>query len=216
MSDVSKTSSTMKNQIKSQETEISKLRGRLNQLVDNIAVLENDLGMFKKNVSKDLLDVIDSLKEKQDRSQLLIDGNILAVLKDQNDDVWRLYDLEGDIVLLDFSAMWCGPCQSAASTVQEIQDFYNTEDFQYITILIDDTTGDTVELDEVQFWADTFGIETQPVLQGNRDLVDGDPSLGYPISSWPTFIFVDRDLSIFWGIYGYSEEYLRMVIEDML
>ena len=68
MSDVSKTSSTMKNQIKSQETEISKLRGRLNQLVDNIAVLENDLGMFKKNVSKDLLDVIDSLKEKQDRS----------------------------------------------------------------------------------------------------------------------------------------------------
>jgi|TARA_Y100000310_G_scaffold91330_1_gene88664 predicted RNase H-like nuclease (RuvC/YqgF family) len=68
MSDVSKTSSTMKNQLKSQETEISKLRGRLNQLVDNIAVLENDLGMFKKNVSKDLLDVIDSLKEKQDRS----------------------------------------------------------------------------------------------------------------------------------------------------
>ena len=58
----------MKNQLKSQETEISKLRGRLNQLVDNIAVLENDLGMFKKNVSKDLLDVIDSLKEKQDRS----------------------------------------------------------------------------------------------------------------------------------------------------
>jgi len=138
------------------------------------------------------------------------------VLKDQNDDVWRLYDLEGDIVLLDFSAMWCGPCQSAASTVQEIQDFYNTEDFQYITILIDDTTGDTVELDEVQFWADTFGIETQPVLQGSRELVDGDPSLGYPISSWPTFVFVDRDLSIFWGIYGYSEEYLKMVIEDML
>ena len=68
MSDVSKTSNTMKNQLKSQETEISKLRGRLNQLVDNIAVLENDLGMFKKNVSKDLLDVIDSLKEKQDRS----------------------------------------------------------------------------------------------------------------------------------------------------
>ena len=78
MSDVSKTSSTMKNQLKSQETEISKLRGRLNQLVDNIAVLENDLGMFKKNVSKDLLDVIDSLKEKQDRSQLLIDGNIFT------------------------------------------------------------------------------------------------------------------------------------------
>jgi len=60
-------SDVTKNQLKTQETEISKLRGRLNQLVDNIVVLENDLDMFKKNVSKDLLDVIDSLKEKQDR-----------------------------------------------------------------------------------------------------------------------------------------------------
>jgi len=138
------------------------------------------------------------------------------VLKDQNDDVWHLYDLEGDIVVLDFSAMWCAPCQSAASTVQEIQDFYEAEGFHYVTILIDDTSGDTVELDEVQYWTDTFGIETTSVLQGNRDLINATPELGYPISSWPTFVFVDRNLEIFWGIYGYSEEYLKMVIEDML
>jgi len=138
------------------------------------------------------------------------------VLRDQNDETWRLYDYKGDVIVLDFSAMWCGPCQSAASTVQEIQDFYSSEGFSYVTILIDDPTGDTMELAEVQDWAATFGIETSPVLQGSRDLVDSDPSLGYPISSWPTFVFVDRDLSIFWGIYGYSEEYLKMVIEDML
>ena len=138
------------------------------------------------------------------------------VLRDQKDETWRLYDYKGDVIVLDFSAMWCGPCQSAASTVQEIQDFYSSEGFSYVTILIDDPTGDTMELAEVQDWAATFGIETSPVLQGSRDLVDSDPSLGYPISSWPTFVFVDRDLSIFWGIYGYSEEYLKMVIEDML
>jgi len=138
------------------------------------------------------------------------------VLKDQNDETWRLYDFQGDVILLDFSAMWCGPCQSAASTVQEMQDFYNFEGFEYVTILIDDPTGDTIELSEVQDWATTFGIETATVLQGSRELINSDPSLGYPISSWPTFVFVDRDLSIFWGIYGYSEEYLKMVIEDML
>jgi len=55
----------LKNQIKSQEGEINKLRGRINQLVDNMAVLENDLDIFKKNVSRDLLEVIDAMKEKQ-------------------------------------------------------------------------------------------------------------------------------------------------------
>jgi len=138
------------------------------------------------------------------------------VLKDQNDETWRLYDLKGDVILIDFSAMWCGPCQSAASTVQEVQDFYNSEGFEYVTVLIEDPTGGTVDIDDVQDWATSFGIETTPVLQGSRDLLNGDPSLGYPVSSWPTFVFVDRNLEIFWGIYGYSEEYLRMVIEDML
>ena len=138
------------------------------------------------------------------------------VLKDQNDETWRLHDLKGDIVLLDFSTMWCAPCQSAASTVQDMQDFYSSEGFEYITILIEDTTAGAIDIDDAQEWADTFGIETQPVLQGSRDLIDGDPDVGYPISSWPTFVFVDRDLEIFWGVYGYSEEYLKTVIEDML
>ena len=138
------------------------------------------------------------------------------VLRDQNDEIWRLYDFEGDVIVLDFSAMWCGPCQSAASTVQEMQDFYNSEGFKYITILIDDPTAGTVELNEVQDWAASFGIETAPVLQGSRILLNDDPALGYPVTSWPTFVFIDRNLEVFWGIYGYSEEYLKMVIEDML
>ena len=138
------------------------------------------------------------------------------VLKDQNDETWRLYDLKGDVILLDFSAMWCAPCQSAASTMQSMQDFYNSEGFEYITILVEDTTGGTVDIDDAQEWATSFGVETQPVLQGSRDLIDSDPSVGYPISSWPTFVFVDRNLEVFWGVYGYSEEYLKTVIEDML
>ena len=138
------------------------------------------------------------------------------ILKDQNDDVWRLYDLEGNVIVLDFSAMWCAPCQNAASTVQEMQDDNELEGFSYVTILIDDPTGGTIELNEVQAWADTYGIATAAVLQGDRDLINFSTDLGYPISSWPTFVFVDRDLNIFWGIYGYSEEYMRIVIEDML
>jgi len=42
-------------------------------------------------------------------------------LKDQDDKVWQLHSLKGNVVLLDFSAMWCSPCQSAATTVQKTQ-----------------------------------------------------------------------------------------------
>jgi cell division protein FtsB len=60
----SRTNTKLNKELKVQANEIGKLRARINDLVDNMAVLENDLGIFKKNVSKDLLDVIETLKEK--------------------------------------------------------------------------------------------------------------------------------------------------------
>ena len=61
----SKTTTQLKTQLTHQANEISQLRSRVNQLVDNIAILENELGTFKKNVSKDILSVIDAMKENQ-------------------------------------------------------------------------------------------------------------------------------------------------------
>ena len=60
----SRTNAKLNKELRTQAAEIGKLRGRINQLVDNIVLLENDLGMFKKNVSKDLLEVIEAMKEK--------------------------------------------------------------------------------------------------------------------------------------------------------
>jgi predicted RNase H-like nuclease (RuvC/YqgF family) len=60
-----RTNIKLSNQLKTQQEEIGKLKGRINQLVDNITVLESDLGKFKKNVSKDLLEVIEVLKENR-------------------------------------------------------------------------------------------------------------------------------------------------------
>jgi cell division protein FtsB len=60
----SRTNAKLNKELRTQAAEIGKLRGRINQLVDNIVLLENDLGMFKKNVSKDILEVIEAIKEK--------------------------------------------------------------------------------------------------------------------------------------------------------
>ena len=58
----------LKKQLTEQGAQIGKLRSRINELVDDIAVLQNDVNMFKKNVSKDLLDVIETLKDNISRS----------------------------------------------------------------------------------------------------------------------------------------------------
>ena len=137
-------------------------------------------------------------------------------LKDQNDKVWQLHSLKGNVVLLDFSAMWCSPCQSAAATVQKTQDDYGSEGFSYITVLVDDPDGGTIELDDVQAWVNSYRINTATVLQGNRDLIDYDAIKGYPLASWPTFVFVDRDMNIYYGMYGFNEEFIRSKIEEML
>ena len=138
------------------------------------------------------------------------------LLRDQNDNLWNLYDLEGHVIVLDFSAMWCAPCQNAAATVQQTQDDYESEGFDYVTVLIDNPVGDPVDLEDIQSWTDTFGITNASVLQGSRDLIDYSAVEGYPIVSWPTFVFIDRDLTIYTGMYGFNEEMIRQIIEEIL
>jgi thiol-disulfide isomerase/thioredoxin len=134
-------------------------------------------------------------------------------LINKDGELWRLSDHAGDVVLIDLSAMWCGPCQQAAMSVQDIADSY--EDFHYVTILVVDQSNQAVELAEQQQWADLFGINTSPVLQGSRDLLtsSGIPH-GYPLQSWPTFILLDSSHKVAFSLRGFSESMLRQAIED--
>ena len=139
-------------------------------------------------------------------------------LLDQNRDVWSLYDHAGDIIVLDFSAVWCPPCQTAGYYAQSLQDAYADDGVQIVTILIDGaTTGVEPTAAEVDSWVTGHNVTTAPVLQGSRDkMFDSAAIEGYALSGFPTYIYIGRDMKFYAGHVGFSEEYIRQTIEGAL
>ena len=85
-----------------------------------------------------------------------------------------------------------------------------------MTVLLADTANNEPDAVDAQAWIDQYGITSAKVLLGSTDLI-GDPDEGgYPISAYPTFVFIDRELTLYDGIYGYSETYIKERLEEML
>ena len=127
----------------------------------------------------------------------------------------RLYDFAGSPIVLDLSAMWCGPCQTAALDVDETVVRFSESDLQYITILFENLQGDHPTSEDLQTWVDYFEIEA-PVVGSDYSLLNADSTQGFPLRSWPTFILIDEDLIIRERVEGYSQEFLDQAIERLI
>lgn len=136
-------------------------------------------------------------------------------LSDQNGQEWNLYDHYGTTMVLDFSTMWCGPCQIAAQSVAEHQRYYSSQghEFLWVTILIDDIMGESVTVDEAKLWADTFEIIDSPVLVGNRSFQDETEQYGFYLTSWPTFYIIDDEMTVKTWVKGWGEETVLQQVE---
>ena len=121
-----------------------------------------------------------------------------------------IHDYIGKPMIIDLSAMWCGPCQMAATEVQSVQDEYG---LNYVTLLIENGNGEDPTSGDLQSWESYFDINTAPVLGGNRDIITSDilsiENQLY-LTSWPTFYFLDDELRV----KGYYKGFNQQVIED--
>lgn len=129
-----------------------------------------------------------------------IAANFTAV--DQNGQNVSLYSYFGKVVLIDFSADWCGPCRSEAQVAESLYQANKSKGLEMLTIMID---GPTLA------WATTYGL-TFPVLDDNAQTLWAIFGEGFI----PLNIVLDRNMTIRYKTAGYSESAIVAAIKKYL
>ena len=136
-------------------------------------------------------------------------------LMDQHGNRIDLYDYYGSVILLDFSAMWCYPCQVAGSDHNAMVSEFAGEDFVYITVLLENFQSQTPTQADLIDWADHFEMSS-PVLQGRKTLYGQNEKEQWAFGSYPSFVIIDRDMVWYNSLPGYNGTTLTNMVRDAL
>ncbi len=127
-------------------------------------------------------------------------------LEDQFGETFDLYDLagHGKPILVDISAIWCGPCNGLSQWLSGEGDDYNWDsyygdlktsidngDIYWVTILGEDNSGADPDLADIQRWDEKYPNELIPVLVGNSDV-----AAAYISYAWPSAFFLSENMEI--------------------
>ena len=86
------------------------------------------------------------------------------------------------IIFLDFSAMWCGPCNAAAEGEHEFIAHLESNGWNpiWITVLLESYAGPGPTQSDAQQWAQTHGLSNDTVLYDTNGAWFAGASSGYP------------------------------------
>jgi len=113
-------------------------------------------------------------------------------LVDQHGDTVSLWQFYGDLIVLDFSTMWCAPCAVLAEGVDETWEEFEGEGFMYLTVLSQDVFSNVPDVEDLTQWADDHSI-TAPVLSDDGTYTD---EVIPPGASFPLLMLIDRNMKV--------------------
>jgi len=126
-----------------------------------------------------------------------------------------LFSFAGRPIILDVSAMWCGPCQQAASELEEELATFDPEgEIAFVTLLVQNLSGNDPEAADLALWEETFGITSSPVLAGSHEWLrspedipaEGELDTRWPVDAFPTFFFINEKMQLVGKRSGYNAD----------
>jgi len=130
-------------------------------------------------------------------------------LKDQHNQKVDLFDFaeQGVPIMMDLSALWCGPCQTYAEWLSGlnpdlndqydeifpgVRDAVDNGDVRWITIMGEDMVGIEASVDTLHEWEDEFPNDNILLLADPEQKLVEFVDLGF----WPSFVLLSPDMRV--------------------
>lgn len=126
--------------------------------------------------------------------------------KDAEGTEFKLSDYRGRVVLLTFSANWCGPCKAMYPNLRKLTSSLEAEPFAVLAVMGDkeiDTVIQDTKSGDIR-WRTWFDGDSGPI------------ATAWNVHSWPTVFLIDHNGVIVQRDPGRSYETLRKLIDKLL
>lgn len=131
--------------------------------------------------------------------------------------LWQFY---GQVVLVDISTLWCGPCQDLAKNAETIYQEYKDQGFVYLTLIHENVENEDPTLDDLNLWVglpaygtSAYDLITSPVIADPKG-VSG--SIQAVRNGYPAALVVGRDMKVFRTLDPVSDGTIKSAIEAAL